>query len=147
MTHFRKTPESLNGEKCAVCCATGGLRKAKLVLDWEWSKNHAPNAASDPKNRAILCRLCEDTYRAVLGQAPLSGDLLAVSIHRKEALLTLTHRRKDLLQSLPKDNLFGSTFGKVETRKDYKKRLERAKDPWRTNGTTPNSGGSWKPIP
>lgn len=122
--HHRKTPASLKGQKCVSCQGTGSLRSAKLILDWEWKRDHVPGAPSDPRNRAILCRLCEEAYRTKLGQAYPTGDMEALILLRKEAMESLVARRTALFRRLPEEDLFGS-FGRVETQKEFQAKLER----------------------
>lgn len=124
MAHLRKTPASLLGEKCVSCSGSGSLARAKLVLDWEWDRNHVPGARKDPRNRAILCRLCEEAFRAHLGQAPMSPDLTAMVQLRKAAMDSLEGLRRELLRTLPQEDLFGS-FGRVETKKQFRSKLEK----------------------
>src|SRR5436189_5539989 len=122
--HRRKTPDSLRGQCCVSCGGTGSLKNAKLVLDWEWKRDHVPGAPSDPRNRAVLCRLCEEAYRTMLGQAPPTPNMEAMIQFRKPELEALVSRRERLMRKLPEEDLFGS-FGRVETKKEYQARLER----------------------
>lgn len=122
--HHRKTPASLKGQRCVSCNGTGSLRSAKLILDWEWKKDHVPGAPSDPRNRAVLCRLCEEAYRTYLGQAYPTGDMEALMALRKPAMMGLAARREELLLKLPEEDLFGS-FGHVQTQKDFVAKLEK----------------------
>lgn len=122
--HHRKTPDSLKGQRCVSCCGAGSLKNAKLILDWEWKKNHVPGSITDPRNRAVLCRLCEEAFRAHLGHAFMTPDLSAMIQLRKPAMDSLAKRRAELLELLPKEDLFGS-FGRVETRKDFIAKLEK----------------------
>lgn len=124
--HRRKTPDSLKGQRCVSCTGTGSLKNAKLILDWEWKRDHVPGAPSDPRNRAVLCRLCEEAFRTYLGQAYPTGDMEAMMALRKEAMETLFKRREALFKNLPEEELSGfGSFGRVETQKDFHAKLEK----------------------
>jgi hypothetical protein len=124
--HPRKTPASLKSQRCVSCLGAGSLRNAKLILDWEWKRDHVPGAPSDPRNRAVLCRLCEEAYRLFLGQAAATPDIAAIMEHRRSALESLALRRSELFCRLPKEDLFGS-FGRVETKKEFQAKLEKGR--------------------